>query len=201
MIPGNNQKLLGSIVKEGTGNSFYLVGCRDCLFRDNVSINSYNATANQYGFVAARSRFNTPIFNDLFDKNTWIQNLPQEQTQLGSGVLYTYEYPEGSISDSIEVKNSFFLSNNPSSYALNRSFSSYVLGQFKHSHNRFSSDFVNPYTSNLSAGVNESRLDPTWDTAKYGYGAYLMASKTNLVGLGEGGSTIGADVIYMYKDG
>jgi len=43
-------------------------------------------------------------------------------------------------------------------------------------------------------------IDPAWDTATFGTGAYLMPPAA-LAGLGEGGTDMGADVRYCYVDG
>ena len=49
-------------------------------------------------------------------------------------------------------------------------------------------------------GENEKILNPAYDTATYGNGAYLFPP-TALKGIGQGGADIGADAIHRYVDG
>jgi hypothetical protein len=51
-----------------------------------------------------------------------------------------------------------------------------------------------------SQHATENNKNPNFDTATYGYGAYLMRPSA-LKGLGENGADIGAEVLYQYKDG
>lgn len=52
----------------------------------------------------------------------------------------------------------------------------------------------------VSNGTNSISISPSYNTATYGNGAYLMAP-TALKGHGEGGADIGAEILYRYEDG
>ncbi len=62
-------------------------------------------------------------------------------------------------------------------------------------------DCTTDYEDNASSGTGDTTIDPNYDTATYGYGAYLMASQCDLAGTGEGGTDMGAEVLYQYEDG
>ncbi len=56
------------------------------------------------------------------------------------------------------------------------------------------------YGGLASAGTGEIYVNPSYDTATYGNGAYLMVPSA-LKGKGESGSDIGAEILYRYVDG
>ena len=196
VFPGRNQKLLGSIAVNGKGDSFVLTGTNDSTFENIVSINAINKETNHEGFLINVSRppFCSASTGNILNNFAWINNDPAAR---GTAVFGERSDCPGVPGPSLTVKNSFFQGND-SAYAFYKARNDSSI--LNHSHNRFSSNISNLYYQ-TSAGENESRLDPNWNTAKYGYGAYLMASKTNLAGQGENGETIGADVLYRYQDG
>ena len=51
-----------------------------------------------------------------------------------------------------------------------------------------------------SAGTGETYVNPSYDTTTYGKGAYLI-KPSNLATSGEGGTYMGAEVLYRYVDG
>jgi hypothetical protein len=71
-------------------------------------------------------------------------------------------------------------------------------GTFTHTYNNFYGAGL--LYSGTTAGIGEVNRNPSYDTAKYGKGAYLMVPPA-LQGRGEGGSDIGAEVLYQYQDG
>jgi hypothetical protein len=177
IVPGSNQTLVGSVVKDGYGDAYYLTETVNGKVGHNVSINTTNAESASMGLAADRGCASTSINNF-----TWISG---QASSVGADIF-------GESGQNFTVKNSFFQgANSSSAFKVNSSSSS-----ISHSDNRFSTNITSPYGSGTSAGSNESKLDANWDTAKYGYGAYLMASKTNL-----GSLNIGADVIYEYENG
>ena len=56
------------------------------------------------------------------------------------------------------------------------------------------------YSGNVTDKTGDRNLNPSYDTATYGNGAYLMIP-TALQGQGESGADIGAEVLYRYQDG
>lgn len=83
-----------------------------------------------------------------------------------------------------------------SAVAFDSSTSPLVLA-FDHHHNVLS-DVVTPYR-NTMAGPGEVMLDPGYDTARYGKGAYLIRPPA-LATLGDGGPA-GAEILYRSVDG
>jgi hypothetical protein len=180
IVPGDNQTLVGSVVKDGYGDAYYLTETTNGKLNNDVSINSFNAETGTYGHPSVGLAADKGASNTTINNFTWISS---QVNSVGAKIF--------SSGQSINVKNSFFQGPASSSMFANSSSST-----LSHSSNRYSTSITNPYGSGTSAGSNEGGLDPNWDTAKYGYGAYLMASKTNLGSLG-----IGADVLYRYEDG
>lgn len=190
IVPGTNQRLLGSIVKGNTGNSFYFTGCSQCLGQDLVSLKSQNVVNTHYGTVYNRGRYSSPITDNTLSQLTWIN------TNLSaSGVAFS---SDAQATDNVTVSNSYFSTAIPGTYALANH--SAFPANFSHHDNRFSSQFTNPYFG-LTAGTNEAKSDVQWNTDLYGDGAYLMASRTQLVNQGADSTPIGANVLYQYQDG
>ncbi|MCJ7739934.1 hypothetical protein MUP32_01275 [Candidatus Microgenomates bacterium] len=206
IIPGQNQKLLGSIVYKGKGDSFYGVGCTNCTFKDIVSINSINRDTSgllctkgqpcpQMGFGISRDKSGNN-FSALVENFTWVSN---EKYAYGAFVYNKSGSITNSPSNSLSVKNSFFQTTNPVKMLVKNA-DPQNLATFNHSYNKYSVNNTNPY-ENTAAGTGEGPLSVNWDTNQWGDGAYLIASKTNLKGIGENGKNIGADVIYQYENG
>ncbi len=181
IIPGQNQKVLGSVIKEGKGNSYYFTSCSGCRMENIVAINATNAESAPRGVSSNKSS------NNQVRNFTWISNAAAAR-----GVVLA----EGN-SGALEVRDAYF-GGLDSGYAFYKE--SGVSGLLTHSQNRFTPVMTHPYF-NTSSGSNESSLTVNWPVGKYGYGAYLMASRTELAGKGENGGDVGADVIYRYEDG
>jgi hypothetical protein len=94
------------------------------------------------------------------------------------------------------VKNSSF---NNGTYGLYKTESGYVLA-FNHSYNNLYGMTTCYSGTTQGTGENCKTLNPSYDTATYGKGAYLMVP-TALKGKGEGGADVGAEVLYRYVDG
>ena len=191
IIPGLNQKILGSIVKNGAGNSFYFTGCSHCLGQDLVSLNSQTALNTHYGAVYNRGRFSSNIVGNTLTRFTWINS-----DQPASGIALI---SDALATDSISVTHSFFSSPYANTPAL-ANYSGYP-AIFSHHDNRFSPQLTGPYYGGLNPGANEANLQVDWDTATYGDGAYLMASRTSLATAGTSQALIGADILYRYENG
>jgi hypothetical protein len=69
---------------------------------------------------------------------------------------------------------------------------------FTHSYNNYYNN--GSHMCNESQSATEKNKNPNFDTATYGYGAYLMRPSA-LHGLGKNGVDIGAEVLYRYKNG
>ncbi len=187
MIPGSRQRVLGSISKEQKGNSFYTTGCNYCTFQDIVSINSTHSGNTQIGFYANRGRFDSSLIGNVLKGYTYIGGQSN-----GWGFYLSSDTEAG---DSFSVNRSYFLQDGGYSFYKGDT----AGGSLLHSSNRFSLD-ANAYM-NTAAGANEERQAASYDPAKYGYGAYLMSSKTNLSGLSGDGLDIGANILFRYEDG
>jgi len=63
-------------------------------------------------------------------------------------------------------------------------------------------DVTTPYAGEASAGTGDVTVDPGFDTATYGMGGYLFVPDGSPVKTaGEGGTQMGAEVLYRYVDG
>lgn len=75
--------------------------------------------------------------------------------------------------------------------------SSYI-GTIAHTYNDLYNLTLDYY--NTTAGTGEIDTSPNYDTTTYGNGAYLI-KPSNLITSGEGGTYMGAEVLYRYQDG
>jgi hypothetical protein len=73
------------------------------------------------------------------------------------------------------------------------------VGTITHAYNDFFR-VTTTHDSGFMQDPTELEVDPGYDVARYGDGAYLMPAPA-LMGLGEGGGDIGADVRYRLEDG
>ncbi|MDR4506274.1 MAG: hypothetical protein MRK01_15990 [Candidatus Scalindua sp.] len=80
--------------------------------------------------------------------------------------------------------------------------SSPLIKSFTNKYNNLCSLAI-PYSGRASQGAGEAAIKdtiPSFDTVKYGKGAYLIRP-ANLKGKGENGADIGAEILYQYIDG
>ena len=82
--------------------------------------------------------------------------------------------------------------------------SSPLIKSFTNKYNNVSVSTVStPYSGSVSQGNGEAAIQgiiPSYDTSKYGKGAYLIRPE-NLKGKGDAGTDIGAEVLYQYING
>jgi len=63
-------------------------------------------------------------------------------------------------------------------------------------------DFYGNSSNGVTLGATDKTVDPGYDTATYGRGAYLFVpSSSTLKGAGSNGADIGANIIYEYVNG
>jgi hypothetical protein len=110
--------------------------------------------------------------------------------QPDKGILTTL--PTGYPAVAATITNSVFLSNTT---AMQKGSNTTLT----HDYNAFYGNTTN--FSGTSQAANETiSTNPTYDTATYGNGAYLI-KPSNLATSGEGGTYIGAEALYRYQDG
>ncbi len=199
-IGGNNNRYLGSVSydtntltgdfnvttqKKYTGGPWQPITGNE--HRDDVSING--------GRVAFYQRAD----------DSWSGN---QLTAVNSGRLVQYEPEPLPVSPDFvvsgDLKNSSLVGNGNSAFAdwgirrFTANSPSEHVGTFTHSYNNLF-DITNNY-SGTSQGTGETFVDPGYDVATYGKGAYLIRPAA-LKGQGDGRADIGAEVLYRYVDG
>lgn len=92
-----------------------------------------------------------------------------------------------------ELHNTILLGGNR---GINVSASSYITGFVNDCNNLFG--LTSPYYGQASPGPNDISVDPGFDVARYGRGAYLAPP---LLTCAADGSRIGAEVLYRFRDG
>ncbi len=105
------------------------------------------------------------------------------------------EPKDGNYEINCDVRNSVLLTGG---IGLSVKRSSYIKSFVNKYNNLY--NITTPYAGVASQGTGEIFVNPNYDTATYGNGAYLMVP-TALQGQGEGGGDIGAEILYQYKDG
>jgi hypothetical protein len=151
--------------------------CKDGQYHHLVSI------GNVWGFEV-EAGINSMIRNmTVIGKNTStdIYGINLSPEALGGGL-------------EVDIRNSIFATGNVGF----RVRQDPLVLSFTHSYNNvfnFNQDY-----ENTTKGTGEVDMNPTWDTAKYGKGAYLIQPAA-LKGKGEGGSNMGAEVLYQYVNG
>ncbi len=182
-VSADRNKIYGNVMygMKGSGYSDASKNHRteDNTFLNNISIN------NKFGFSHRGDA------NLLVDKMTWAGTK--------NGIFALSEFPFDKPKDSDyeiygNIKNSVFYSGTS---GINFVDSSVVRG-LDHDYNNFY-DVTTNYIK-TSPGAHERYIQPQYDEATYGKGAYLMRS-SNLKGFGENGSDIGGEVIYRYENG
>jgi hypothetical protein len=93
------------------------------------------------------------------------------------------------------LKNSSFLNGG---YGIYRRQPDALVGTLTHTYDNFYN--ISTVYSGTTTGTGATIINPAYDTATYGKGAYLMVPPA-LQGRGERGADIGAEVLYRYQDG
>lgn len=93
------------------------------------------------------------------------------------------------------LKNSSIIN---STTGINQAHYSNINVNLEHRYNNFYN--VTSLYSGTSAGIGEISLNPNYDITKYGKGAYLFTPSA-LIGKGENGGNIGAEVLYQTVNG
>jgi len=136
------------------------------------------------------------------DRNMLIKNYTCANTSTSCYVLQTV-YKSGNCSSYDQnwaikgfVKNSSFLFGD---VGIQNDSTSCGLVSFNNLYNNLY-NFSRPYLQGASLGLGEISVDPNYSTSTYGNGAYLK-KPSNLIGKGENGENIGAEVLYRYVNG
>jgi hypothetical protein len=150
------------------------VGSENNIFTNNVGINNLRG------------------FDQRADTNMTVTNLTMAGTTSATVGAYQVD-ASGTVTGVIgNVTNSSLYGS--AGYGFYR-----VDSTLNHSYNNLYSNASGDYNG-TTAGTGEKTLNPAYDTATYGKGAYLMVP-TALQGQGESGADIGAEVLYRYVDG
>ena len=146
---------------------------------------------------------NTQVINSFFD-NTRKQGNFHTTKNHGDGIIWTTDNGSGGgVDASTFVNNEVGFSKqtrqNPTltnSVFVNNDTA--LVGNPTHS----SLDFYGNGSIGATVGPTDKKVNPRYNVAKYGRGAYLfIPPNSSLKGAGQGGSDIGATIIYRYQDG
>lgn len=146
---------------------------------------------------------NTQVINSFFE-NTRKQGTYNTTTNHGDGIMWGTDNGSGGGVDTStfinnEVGFSKQTSQNPTltnSVFVNNDTA--LVGNPTHSF----LDFYGNGRIGATVGPTDKQVNPKYNVAKYGRGAYLFIPPNSpLKGAGQGGSDIGATIIYRYQDG
>jgi len=182
----DNNKIYGNVVRDVNSNfAYHIASAQKNIigneFKHNVSIDS------AIGFRHAAD-------GNLVAENFTIVGSTMRRYQLESYDNYYTLNTDFKIGGTL--KNSSFMNGNGGIYyeTSDTGFTS-----CKNTYNNFY-NVTTTYQGNASQGTGEKTLNPNYNTATYGDGAYLMVPSA-LKGQGNGGGDIGAEVLYRYLDG
>jgi len=194
---GHDNTIVGNVVYDVNSNCYEtsssVHNMRNPDFQHNVCINSlsgFSARAgdglniknltvvnnNDSGYVGGHEYYSdsTDLKDCDFDINVTIKN----------SVIYSNgEYGIKFISGGFNEKTGCAINYPDLIHAYNNMYSS-----------------GNEIYSGITKGTGEIYVVPDYDTSIYGYGAYLVRP-SNLTTSGEGGTYLGAEVLYRYEDG
>ncbi|MFH1890895.1 MAG: hypothetical protein ABIJ91_05035 [Candidatus Kuenenbacteria bacterium] len=178
----DNNSFYGNIVHNM--NSWgYIVASSNNLITGNKYFNNV-AIGNKYGFYQ-RADENLTV-NNLTVTGTTNQDFIQGQDSVEK---------DGDWGMVGVVKNSSFLSG---SVGITKSGGDPEGTTITSTYNNFYD--TTAYSGTVLDKIGDKTLNPVYDTTTYGKGAYLMVP-SDLKGKGEGGSNIGAEVLYKYVNG
>jgi hypothetical protein len=177
----DRNKIYGNITY-GLDSWAYMVGSARHLIQDNDYQNDVSIN-NAYGFFQRA------------DKNLTVNHF----TVVGViGGKAAYELNQDSSTKDSDWGLMGTVTNSNLSNNKGRGFSKSD-GTLYHSYNNLYDNSAGNYAGTIS-GPGEVNINPTYDVATYGRGAYLIVPPA-LKGRGKGGADIGAEVLYRYKDG
>jgi chitodextrinase len=174
-------------------NSYYgniAYGLTDWGYTVNRGADSIESENNT--FVNNVSIENLRGFTQRADTNLTVTNLTIVGSTDSSVGAFTLDASTGVSGIIGSVTNSSIY--NTAGYGFYRADST-----LNHRYNNLYANSLRNYYG-TSAGVEEININPPYDNATYGKGAYLMIPSA-LLGKGEGGANIGAEVLYRYQDG
>lgn len=184
----HNAKILGTVVY-GLSSDFPLLITGDISTNaTGISIQDYISIDNQQGGVLHQFGEDVQMLNSTFVNSSMNSS-------------YGYYLTENSATAGFDITISSTLKNSH--------FSNYTTGLEKtnpHGHvGTFSHTYNNLYGittdySGTTAETGEIDVNPVYNTATYGKGAYLMVPSV-LKGKGEDGADIGAEILYKYVNG
>ncbi len=144
--------------------------------------------------------FPNTIIKDSFFSNPLVQNISYPFTK-GAGIEWVTPIT-GTVSNNVFMGNNIGINQgNGVPSVMNNIFmnnSTAISGSIQGSYNDFWQNSSNGYTP----GSTDKQIDPAFNVAKYGLGAYFFVPSTSpLKNSGQGGSEIGANIIYEYVNG
>jgi hypothetical protein len=146
---------------------------------------------------------NTQVLNSLFE-NTRKQGNYTTTTNHGDGIMWgTDNGRGGGVDTSTFANNEVGFNNNTNQHpTLTNTVFVYNTTAILGNPTQSSLDFFGNSNIGATVGPADKQVDPGYDVAKYGRGAYLFIPPNSpLKGAGQGGSDIGANIIYRYQDG
>jgi chitodextrinase len=183
----NNNKVYGNIIFNGNQDEGAL-GCTSIgpnisgnIYKDNVVFNGV------YGLHQSAD-------DSLTVSNSTFVNSSAYGYYLHS--YYAYYTFDAGFYESSTLKNSSFISGGIGVY-IDPADPKYA-GMTNPYNNYY--NFTATYGGTTPTISNQKTINPSYATATYGNGAYLMVPSA-LQGQGEGGADIGAEVLYRYQDG
>jgi chitodextrinase len=180
----SNNKVYGNIFRDTSNMGVSLASAQKNMtgniFKNNVLINSNECLRHGAD-------------DNLLVENLTCVNAVVDHYRVQSYYQYYTFDPNFSVSGTL--KNSSFITHGAGLY---RDTNDPKYAGLTHTYNNFYGLGTN--YSGFAAGTGEKTFNPSYNTATYGKGAYLMVP-TALKGKGENGTNIGAEVLYRYQDG
>jgi hypothetical protein len=155
-------------------------------------------------WVNGESGNNTQVINSFFE-NTKRQGAFNTTTPHGDAIMWgTNNGSGGGVDTSTFVNNEVGFSKNTSQNPTltNSVFVNNILAGVAGDPTHSSLDFFGNGDTGTTLGKTDKQVNPGYNVAKYGTGAYLFIPPNSpLKKAGQGGSDIGANIIYRYQDG
>jgi hypothetical protein len=200
----SNNKLLGNIANNWNG----LPAFNHYIAQQVGSNNQYiNNVAINYGYFSFTQRGGADL---VFNHNSFINNSSQSAATINIANTTEFVKDPGFISSG-SFKNSVFMGSTEKGFYISTTPLSNnqcpgnptCIGAIVADYNAYWDITGSPtYSGAATQGAHDKNetIQPNYDTAAYGNGAYLI-KPSNLATSGEGGTYMGAEVLYRYQDG
>ena len=202
-VSGNSTKAIAITGQYGTtanhnelyGNVFYKYGLETVLISSDKRRTELNKLVNNVGID------NVYGIIQRSDADLEVQRLTLVNSQVSNNRAFSVDEDLSYTKDSdfaikVDVRNSVFVNHSQGFNVVNNG--GHLTG-FTNDYNNLYK-ITNPYNNLAHPGPNEISINPGFDTATYGKGAYLIVPAA-LKGKGGNGTNIGAEVLYRYQNG